>query len=104
MSSSGALFGLLDSIKEHQSFKGLLEYVRCARRRAQRREEKRENGDRDTYGEIPRRESRACTCTCTCACPFVVCSMLRATRCVFVGQRVEGLEGEYIVRAVLACR
>ena len=69
-----------------------------------RREEKRENGDRDTYGEVPRRESRACTCTCTCACPFVVCSMLRATRCVFVGQRVEGLEGEYIVRAVLACR
>ena len=54
MSSSGALFGLLDSIKEHQSFKGLLEYVRCARRRAQRREEKRENGDRDTYGEVPR--------------------------------------------------
>jgi hypothetical protein len=50
------------------------------------------------------RETRACTCTytCTCACPFVVCSMLRATRCVFVGQRVGGysVEGEYIV---LAC-
>ena len=38
------------------------------------------------------RETRACTCTCTCACPFVVCSMLRATRCVFVGQRVGGLQ------------